>query len=449
MSPATRDGARAADVTGNGSLANGRSVLRRAPFSANPTVGPRGQRTQQRILDAALRVLRDEGYHRCSVERIARLAGCSRVSFYQYFSGKEDVYYDLAGQVTRQARAAVEGLELLDAGDAGWKALRAWVARSSDIFERYGPVFNEFEVAAERTAAVGELRAIAESDVASIRSKLATVSLPTREIDAVLTLLLGGAVRTFHLAGVLRAAAPASYARERIEDALADVFHRALFGVQFDVNVRAAPPKQPPVLAFDPATRELLIRGPAVRNGSESGKPTVETLLAAGRQVFVERGYHGTRVDDIVNAAGLSHGAFYRYFKNKDDFAHVVVLDAIRPLSGAFASVPEPDSDGVSRAAALRRWLRHYNASHVHEAAIIRIWVDAAAPGRELGGDAAPAVDWGRRRMARFLRPRQFGDVEADALVMVALLDAFGGHTRQGVTVDALAHIIERGLLGQ
>jgi len=33
-------------------------VARRAPFSNNPTVGARGQRTQQRILDAAPQLLR-------------------------------------------------------------------------------------------------------------------------------------------------------------------------------------------------------------------------------------------------------------------------------------------------------------------------------------------------------------------------------------------------------
>ena len=43
--------------------ATGDAIVRRAPFSDNPRVGARGRRTQQRILDAALRVFADEGYH--------------------------------------------------------------------------------------------------------------------------------------------------------------------------------------------------------------------------------------------------------------------------------------------------------------------------------------------------------------------------------------------------
>src|SRR6185295_17674790 len=54
------------------------AVMRRAPFSDNPRVGARGQRTQQRILDAALRVFGEDGYYQCSIDRIAKQAGCSR-----------------------------------------------------------------------------------------------------------------------------------------------------------------------------------------------------------------------------------------------------------------------------------------------------------------------------------------------------------------------------------
>ena len=89
------------------------AVVRRAPFSDNPRVGARGQRTQQRILDAALRAFGEEGYHGCSIDRITKLARCSRVSFYQYFASKEDVFRQLAGQVARQVSASTEALDPL------------------------------------------------------------------------------------------------------------------------------------------------------------------------------------------------------------------------------------------------------------------------------------------------------------------------------------------------
>src|SRR5262249_53336460 len=153
-------------------------VLRRAPFSDNPTVGARGQRTQQRILDAALRVFGDEGYHHTSIDRIAKHAGCSRVSFYQYFSSKEDVFRSLAGQVSGQVSASTEALDPLTGDTDGWNALRGWVARYGDIYERYEPVFRSFAAAAESDEAIaGGSARVAERYIANIRSRLATPTL--------------------------------------------------------------------------------------------------------------------------------------------------------------------------------------------------------------------------------------------------------------------------------
>lgn len=42
-------------------------------------------------------------------------------------------------------------------------------------------------------------------------------------------------------------------------------------------------------------------------------------LLDAARKLFVERGYHDTRPQDISRAAGVGHGTFYLHFTDKLD----------------------------------------------------------------------------------------------------------------------------------
>lgn len=42
-----------------------------------------------------------------------------------------------------------------------------------------------------------------------------------------------------------------------------------------------------------------------------------QRLLAAARKLFVERGYHETRPQDISRLAGVGHGTFYLYFPDK------------------------------------------------------------------------------------------------------------------------------------
>lgn len=49
----------------------------------------------------------------------SKRAGCSRVTFYQCFSSKEDVLRHLAGQVARQVSASVEAMRLLTPAAAG------------------------------------------------------------------------------------------------------------------------------------------------------------------------------------------------------------------------------------------------------------------------------------------------------------------------------------------
>ena len=44
-----------------------------------------------------------------------------------------------------------------------------------------------------------------------------------------------------------------------------------------------------------------------------------EQILNAAQSCFGKTGYHKTRMDDIVRAAGLSKGALYWHFKSKDE----------------------------------------------------------------------------------------------------------------------------------
>ena len=79
----------------------------------------------------------------------------------------------------------------------------------------------------------------------------------------------------------------------------------------------------------------------------------------------------------------------------------------------------------------------------------MRAWVDGALQDPALRADSAPPLDWGRRRLANYLRPRAFGDVDLDAVFLVALLGVFGARRRPPAEIEAAAHIVERGLLGQ
>jgi AcrR family transcriptional regulator len=50
-------------------------------------------------------------------------------------------------------------------------------------------------------------------------------------------------------------------------------------------------------------------------------RDTKQRILDAAAEVFGERGYRGALVDDVAAAAGVTKGAVYYYFTDKDDLA--------------------------------------------------------------------------------------------------------------------------------
>jgi AcrR family transcriptional regulator len=57
---------------------------------------------------------------------------------------------------------------------------------------------------------------------------------------------------------------------------------------------------------------ERSVAGARARAEDEVGR-----LLAAGREVLLESGYEGLRIDEVLRRAGLSTRAFYRHFESK------------------------------------------------------------------------------------------------------------------------------------
>ena len=60
---------------------------------------------------------------------------------------------------------------------------------------------------------------------------------------------------------------------------------------------------------------------------------TRRALLAAARSAFGERGYGPTSIDEIVRRAGVTKGALYHHFRDKDDLFAAVVEEVKREVT--------------------------------------------------------------------------------------------------------------------
>jgi AcrR family transcriptional regulator len=60
--------------------------------------------------------------------------------------------------------------------------------------------------------------------------------------------------------------------------------------------------------------------------GLQPGK-TADRILIQAMRIFLEKGYHGTSIDDITQAAGVTKGALYWHFRSKEELLQKIVAD--------------------------------------------------------------------------------------------------------------------------
>jgi len=84
-------------------------------------------------------------------------------------------------------------------------------------------------------------------------------------------------------------------------------------------------------------------------------------ILDAAIRVFADHGYHGARVGDIAEHAGVAHGLLYHYFASKDDVLRTIFVENWGELLARFRAVETADEpageklEGVAKIL-LRTW---------------------------------------------------------------------------------------------
>jgi AcrR family transcriptional regulator len=70
----------------------------------------------------------------------------------------------------------------------------------------------------------------------------------------------------------------------------------------------------------------------AARPLGSKGRQTRQAIEEAARNLFAQRGFHGTTLADITSAAGKSPAVFYRYFADKEDLLAALAQDFLNEV---------------------------------------------------------------------------------------------------------------------
>src|SRR5207245_7548311 len=113
----------------------------------------------RKLLDAAMTVPEKRGYHAARVDDIVKVARTSHGTFYLYFANKEDLFRALLTDVAEEVAALADTLGPIGPDEAGYRELREWLGRFSDLYVHYGPVitaWTEAEVEGDDVGRMGE-----------------------------------------------------------------------------------------------------------------------------------------------------------------------------------------------------------------------------------------------------------------------------------------------------
>lgn len=100
------------------------------------------------------------------------------------------------------------------------------------------------------------------------------------------------------------------------------------------------------------------------------GEDKRDGIIEAALKLFEDKGYHQTKVSDIVREAGVAQGTFYLYFQSKEDLFRSIAKSCLDEISNALKQqMLESDDEDLAYYQMIHRCLTVY----YHNKTILRI----------------------------------------------------------------------------
>ena len=87
-------------------------------------------------------------------------------------------------------------------------------------------------------------------------------------------------------------------------------------------------------------------------------------IIAAASRMLRARGLATTSVADMMQAAGMTHGGFYKHFQSKDELAALAIRSAFDSIAARFDQAHEEDGPEAATAAYLAQYLSKGHVEH-------------------------------------------------------------------------------------
>ncbi|TCQ99113.1 TetR/AcrR family transcriptional regulator [Neorhizobium sp. JUb45] len=116
----------------------------------------------------------------------------------------------------------------------------------------------------------------------------------------------------------------------------------------------------------------------------EKAEENRQNVIETSSRLFRERGFDGVGVSTLMQAAGLTHGGFYKQFQSKDDLIAQATQVALNQTRDRIASAVEKDSHNAFDTV-VRYYLSDWHRSAVGDGcALAALGPDVARQGPEV-----------------------------------------------------------------
>ena len=147
-------------------------------------------------------------------------------------------------------------------------------------------------------------------------------------------------------------------------------------------------------------------------------------LMASALELFVEKGFAGTRLEDVAARAGVSKGTLYLYFDNKEALFKAVIQEGIVPVLEEGAGLVEAfqGSSADLLRALIREWWQRIGNTPL--AGVPKLMISEAGNFPELASYYHDAVilrgrDLMRRTLQRGIASGEFRKIDVETAIDV------------------------------
>jgi len=131
-------------------------------------------------------------------------------------------------------------------------------------------------------------------------------------------------------------------------------------------------------------------------NGTNDKKAKEAAIFDAACRVIREKGFHQARITDIAQAAGISYGLVYHYFKSKTDLFDAILKEW---WGGLFSMMDKCDAEAASVEEKLSAVVNYFLDQYEKRPDMVHIFVTEIS--RSSANLSTPRVEWLRNFMKR------------------------------------------------